>query len=234
MALCTLSKPPQLAFVLLEAMSRSFKNIPTRWRSFALVVLPALVLPPLWIAAVSADVAAWRLAETDDVVAEQYSVLWKLGYMMQHPLHFPQAFVTSLDYTPELFRQLVGVLGWLDTALHPLAYPALGIAVVAVSLEGLGAPREVRVRLAAVSWLTVAAYVLAVFLVFFLVWSRIASERVEGVQGRYFLMALPVVAIGLASLVARGLPQSALATIAIGGALFSGVATLEALIRVNW
>ena len=89
-------------------------------------------------------------------------------------------------------------------------------------------------RVAAVSWLTVIAYILAVFVIFYLIWTPIASERILGVQGRYFLAALPLAAIGIACFVGRGLPPSLLGATAIGGALISGVATIEALIRVNW
>jgi hypothetical protein len=234
MTLCVSSKPSQIAFVLLETMSRSFKALPSHWRSFALVAVPALLAAPLWMAAVSADVAAWRILEGTGLRPEEFSPGWKLAYMLQHPLHFPRALITSLDFTPELFRQLIGILGWLDTALHPIAYPVLGLALVVVSLESLSAEGWLRARLAAVSWVTVIAYSLAVFVIFFLIWTPIASERVEGIQGRYFLVALPLMAIGIASFVARGLPRQLLGATAVGGALISGIATIEALIRVNW
>lgn len=234
MALCVSSKPSQIAFVLLEAMTRPFKILPARWRSAVMVVLPALLLAPLWVAAISADVGAWRILHGTGFRPEEFSAAWKLGYMIDNPLHFPRAFITSLDFTPELFRQMIGILGWLDTALHPVAYPVLGVTLVAVSLERVSTSPEVRVRLAAVSWLTVVAYILAVFVIFYLIWTPLVSERVEGVQGRYFLAALPVAAVGIACLVGRGLRTPVLAATAIGGALVSGVATLEALIRVNW
>jgi uncharacterized membrane protein len=234
MTLCVSSKPSQVAFVLLEGMTRSFKLLPLRWRSVALVVLPALLAVSLWMFSISAEVAAWRIVQADGGRAEEFSPLWKLGYMMQHPLHFPQALITSLDYTPELLRQLIGVLGWLDTALHPLAYPVLGITLVAVSLETLPASAAIRMRIAAVSWLTVIAYILAVFVIFYLIWTPVAAGRIEGVQGRYFLAALPLMAIGIACFVRTGFSPAWLGAAAIGGALISGVATLEALIRVNW
>lgn len=234
MTLCVSSKPSQIAFVLLETMTRSFKLLPERWRPVALVVLPALVLLPLWMSAVSADVAVWRITEAGGVRPEELSPTWKLGYMLQHPLHFPVALITSLDFTPELFRQLIGILGWLDTALHPLVYPALGMALLAVSFESLPASGAIRMRVAAVSWLTVIAYSLAVFVIFYLIWTPVASERILGVQGRYFLAALPLAAMGIACCVRRGLPQPLLGATAVGGALISGAVTIEALIRVNW
>ena len=61
MTLCALSKQPQIVFVLLELMVSRPKELPRRWSSIAIVVLPCLILSPLWVVAVSADVAVWRL-----------------------------------------------------------------------------------------------------------------------------------------------------------------------------
>src|SRR5207248_10235903 len=58
MTLCTLSKQPQIVFVLLELMGTGLRR---RWSSLALVAAPGLILSPLWVLAVSADIAAWRL-----------------------------------------------------------------------------------------------------------------------------------------------------------------------------
>jgi hypothetical protein len=63
MTLCALSKQPQIIFVLLELMVCRLKELPWRWRSLAIVVLPAIILSPLWVVGVSADIAVWRLLE---------------------------------------------------------------------------------------------------------------------------------------------------------------------------
>src|SRR5918998_1557666 len=122
MTLCALTKPSQIAFVLLELMAHRWRELPCRWRTVALVTLPGLTLSLLWVAATGGDIAAWRIYE-GTALPEQYSVLWKLKFMLAHPLHFPAAALTSLDYSDELWRQLIGVLGWLDTRLLPWIYP---------------------------------------------------------------------------------------------------------------
>src|SRR4030095_8941635 len=61
MPLCALSKQPQIIFVLLELMVYRLKELPRRWRSLAIVVLPGLILSPLWVIGVSADDASWRV-----------------------------------------------------------------------------------------------------------------------------------------------------------------------------
>src|SRR5215211_857779 len=49
--LCAVSKQPQIVFVLLELMALRFKELPRRWRSLLIVILPCLVLSPLWVIA---------------------------------------------------------------------------------------------------------------------------------------------------------------------------------------
>src|SRR5438034_6708708 len=54
MALCALSKQPQIMFVVLELMGCQITELRRRWSSLALIVLPSFILSPLWVLAVSA------------------------------------------------------------------------------------------------------------------------------------------------------------------------------------
>ena len=63
MTLCVLAKQPQIVFVLLELMAGRLRELPRRWSSLAIVVLPGVILSPLWVVGVSADVAAWRVRD---------------------------------------------------------------------------------------------------------------------------------------------------------------------------
>ena len=40
---------PQIVFVLLELMAGRLRELPRRWRSLAIVVLPGVILSPLWV-----------------------------------------------------------------------------------------------------------------------------------------------------------------------------------------
>src|SRR6266566_8348019 len=91
MTLCVLAKQPQIVFVLLELMVGRLRELPRRWRSLAIVVLPGVILSRLWVLGVSADVAAWRVREGHSYPIEQFDPLWKLAYMWEHPYHFPLA-----------------------------------------------------------------------------------------------------------------------------------------------
>jgi uncharacterized membrane protein len=234
MALCVLSKPPQLAFVLLAAITRRPKQVLSHWRIVALIVLPAVVLSVMWVTLGSVDVAAWRYYEGAQIPKEQFDPIWKLRYMLQRPLHFPTQMLANIRDIDWLWWQLIGILGWLDTALRAWVYPVLSIILVAVSLIQLELDRRSRHWIALVAALTVLAYVIANYLIFYLTWTPIGSDNVEGVQGRYFVMALPVAALGLAALVNRGPALIVTALLAGAGAILSGGAVIEAILRVDW
>jgi uncharacterized membrane protein len=232
MTLCALSKPPQLAFVLLETMTRPFRQWPRHWRALALVVLPGLILAPLWVLAVSGDTGAWRLFQNTDMPPEHFSFVWKLRFMLEHPLHFPKAVLTSLRWTRDYWLQLIGILGWLDTWLQVWVYPVVTVALAAACLVPLEAERSTALRIALVSALTAFAYWLAIYLIFFVAWTPIAAIEVEGVQGRYFLPMLPALALVVAALIKRGPAPTTTAAIALAGAIISGGAVVEAILRM--
>jgi hypothetical protein len=73
-----------------------------------------------------------------------------------------------------------------------------------------------------------------VYLIFFLVYAPIDTDHVRGVQGRYFVFALPVVAVFIAALVDCELPRGVPAAIAIAGSMIAGITTVEAVLRPHW
>lgn len=234
MTLCVLSKPPQIAFVVLEAMTSPLKELRRRWRTLAVVVLPGLVLLPLWILTVSGEMGAWRMIEGYKLPPEQFQPLWKLQYMLQHPLHFPTQLLASFGRMPDAWRELIGVLGWRDTHLHGWGYAGLTLTLALACWNRLPLDRSTRARVAVVSALAIVSYILALYLIFYLSWTPVAAYEVEGVQGRYFIGILPSLALLIASLLPWELPRPAVAAAAIGGALSSGVATIEAILRFDW
>jgi uncharacterized membrane protein len=67
----------------------------------------------------------------------------------------------------------------------------------------------VRTRVAVLTGLTVLAYVVTVYLIFFLTYTPLNIDHVRGVQGRYFVIALPMAAIFIASMTNVDLPRAA-------------------------
>jgi uncharacterized membrane protein len=235
MTLCVLTKPPHVAFILLEAMARPLRDAGRFWRPIALVVVPGIVLTVLWIAVGGGDMATWRLTEPKGLAAEHFQVGWKIGYMIEHPLHFPTLLMGNVqqDLYP-LWRQLIGILGWLDLALQPWVYPTASILLVATFFARLELDRGTRRRIALLSAISVGGYVLAVFLVFYVGWTPLEVDRIEGVQGRYFIVLLPAIAMAVAATVDWGPSQRATAFAAALGAVVSGAATIEGILRVDW
>jgi uncharacterized membrane protein len=192
MTLCALSKQPQIVFVLLESMVSRYKYFRRRWSHAVIVVLPCLVLSPLWVLAVSADIAAWRLQEEGYHPPEHFDPLWKLHYMWEHPLHFPLAAWTAFSgWTDQLWRELIGVLGWQDIPLPAWTYFLLTVFLVLVPFQRLQMDSTARLQVALTSGLTVLAYVVLVYLIFFLTIRRSTSTMYAAFRDAISLWFFP-------------------------------------------
>lgn len=235
MTLCSLSKQPQIVFVLLELIACRTTEPRRRWRNLAVVVVPSFILSPLWVVAVSADIAAWRLFEAESNPREYFDPLWKLAYMWEHPLRFPLAAWTAANrWGDRLWYELLGILGWQDILLQPWTYFVLTVLLLLVCFEKTNLDGAMRARVAVITGLTVVSYIVTVYLIFFLIYTPPNIDYVRGVQGRYFVIILPVFTIFLAAIANIGLPRGVVATIAFAGSLLSGIATFEALWGAHW
>lgn len=232
---CVLTKPPHAAFVVLEAMTRPVRKLPSQWLSVAFVTLPGVILTAVWVVAVSGDAGTWRIMGSDQARADLFDPVKKLWFLLEHPLQFPKLVIASVvDDGSNLWRQLIGVLGWLDTPLRTWIYPVVTVLLVAGLVGSCPIDTKTRFRVAAVATLATVGYVLAVYATFYLSWTALDAEKVWGVQGRYFIVALPPLAVAIAAGLRRGLGEHARACIAVASALVSGGAVIEAIIRVQW
>jgi hypothetical protein len=235
MTLCILAKQPQIAFVLLELMAGRLRELPRRWGTLAIVVLPGVILSPLWVVGVSADVAAWRVREGHNYPAEQFDPLWKLSYMWEHPFHFPLAAWTALsEWGAPLWPELIGILAWQDVRLRPWTYIVLTVLLLLAPLQKLPLDGATRTRVAVVTGLAVLSYIVLVYLIFFLTYTPVDSPHVLGVQGRYFVIVLPVAAIFMASVINLELPHGTPALIGITGSMIAGITTVNAVLQAHW
>jgi uncharacterized membrane protein len=235
MTLCALSKQPQIIFVLLEFMVYPLKDLSRRWRNIAVVVLPCLVLSPVWVIAVSAEIAAWRLQLEEHHPPEHFDPLWKLFYMWEHPFHFPLAAWKALSgWWQRLWQELIGILGWQDILLQPWTYVLLTLCLVLLPLEKLHLDYRTRVRVLLITGVSVLAYVAFVYLIFFLTYTPIDIDHVRGVQGRYFAIILPVAAIFVAAVTNLEVPRGLTTWLATVASMVSGAATVEALFHAHW
>jgi hypothetical protein len=65
-------------------------------------------------------------------------------------------------------------------------------------------------------------------------YTPVASPHVLGVQGRYFVIALPMAAIFMASLINLELPHGVPALVAITGSMIAGVTSVDAVLKAHW
>jgi uncharacterized membrane protein len=229
---CALTKPPQIAFGLLELM-RDAGRSRIQWMQAAVVVLPAIVLSAGWIVLSSGDVGAWRISEGSGLPAHEFDFWWKLAYLLQHPLGFVKMSLTSLDYAPELWRQMIGVFGWLDVPMRPWTYALISILVALCLPDALAVAPTARARVAAVALLAALAYCAAVFVIFFITLTPSTAERILGLQGRYFIALLPLLAIVVSAIINRCTGRLA-PLAALAGAFISLAAMSDALWRAHW
>ena len=234
MLLCVLSKPPNIVFMMLEWLGHSKAFLRRRFWSLTGITLAAFAAALLWTVVSSADVAAWRLVELTGANAEQFSPGWKLRYMISNPLAFPNALLGMLTKTDplEFWRQVIGVLGLFDTVLREWFYVLIGVLLVATFVSPLGGDCRLACAMAALS--TTLAYCLAVFLIFYMIWTPVSADQIWGVQGRYFVPVLPLLAAATAAALDRGPDARLTAAFAITLGLLSGVGSIDAILRADW
>lgn len=98
----------------------------------------------------------------------------------------------------EMVRGAVGILGWLDLAPHPAL--AIGyLALLTLAARCPGAERGDGPTLAERAALLAAVGVVAALVTAaqYMIWTPVGADRIDGLQGRYFLpvLALPFLAI---------------------------------------
>jgi hypothetical protein len=149
--------------------------------------------------------------------------------------HFPLAVWTTLsDWGDRLWPELIGILGWQDIWLPSWTYLMLTILLVLVPIQRLQLDRATRGRVMVITGLALLGYFALVYLIFFLTYTPLNVDHVRGVQGRYFVMALPAAAVLVAAIVHRELPAGMPAAIAMVGSVIAGIVTVEALRQAHW
>lgn len=126
-----------------------------------------------------------------------------LMYYMTHPNEYLQKIWTTVsDPTVLTFyaQSFVGILGWLNIALPTWAYPAIGCSLgllaifsVDLRLQNNGTPLLQGPLLMVLAVVSCAL----VFLAMLVSWTPAGTMRIEGVQGRYFMVPALMMAYGL-------------------------------------
>ncbi len=71
-------------------------------------------------------------------------------------------------------------------------------------------------------------------LIFYLVWNPTRADEIWGLQGRYFVPVLALIAVAVAALLDRRPDPRVAATLAIAAAVISGAGSIDAILRADW
>ena len=180
--------------------------------------------------------ATWRMVEITGQNLDAFNPAVKLAYLLDHPLHFPAAVISALHEKDlgEFWRQVIGVLGLFDTVLQRWVYPTVSVLFFCTFLTRLPLATAARYQVATVATITVLVYIVVVYFVCYLAFTPLDESTVWGVQGRYFVPILSLVAIMVATVVNRGPDERLSAALAISAAVLSGCACIEAILRTDW
>lgn len=118
----------------------------------------------------------------------------QIRFMIQNPRFVSNVILNTLTQDFDFYTKgMVGILGWLDTYLHPLVYfTYLGFfffIIYSVRSEFI----QTKVRDVWLLICSVCLVFLVVCLSFYVFWNPVGSEHIAGIQGRYFILLIPCI-----------------------------------------
>ena len=126
----------------------------------------------------------------------------QMSYLAQNMFQPLKVVLRSLYVRAEFLGQsMIGYFGWLNVLLPNWVYSLLGVAM---PLSVVADSREARPAILIAVWLGFIVFVVvaAIELALFVAWTPVGAYAAEGVQGRYFIPALPMLGLAGAALFA--------------------------------
>jgi uncharacterized membrane protein len=178
----TLARPPQFALALL-APAFVVRRDP-EWRSKGLIALVAVEAVIVWMRILSG---------LTPPMAPELSLSGQFHRLLVDPLLLPTVMMNSFAYHGVwLLKTMFGDLGWLDTLMPDWYYLTAALALVSALIKpGNRGPALWRGTLAL---LTFALLVIASCAALYVTWTPLGQATINGIQGRYILPVLPLVA----------------------------------------
>jgi len=177
-----MGRPSQIALGLLALPLVGWRDR-SLWRK-VLIGVVALAPALVWL---------WLLTRLMPPTPPTWSVARQFAHMLSGPLVFPGVIANTFggDWWG-ILRGVIGVFGWFDTPMPVWFY---GVAILccfcAVFAPG-NRPPYLRPALWAVA--TLAGTVLTICAALYMSWSDVGAATIGGLQGRYLLVVLPLIA----------------------------------------
>jgi uncharacterized membrane protein len=180
----TLARPSQVALALLLPAFLQWRD--PGWRAKALLGGMAVAVIAVWLPILQARMPP---------VPADWSVSGQLHLVLAQPLALPRAMLISFatQYRP-LLAGLIGRLGWgWSDAIMPRWYYEAAVATLICALLAPG-NRAPAGRPAIIAVATFLCLLMAVCGALYLSWTPVGQATINGLQGRYILPVLPLLA----------------------------------------
>jgi uncharacterized membrane protein len=121
----------------------------------------------------------------------------QIEYEFRHPLSVLSVLaMDAIRHGPRYGQEMIGRLGLLDVSLPSLAIFSAAAVLIATMVWAGGTPdRGTRMVATALA----AMFSLAVLFSLYVTWTPVGAPFIDGVQGRYFLPLVPMIAIAAAT-----------------------------------
>lgn len=202
LAALSLAKPVYfiLGLTIIFLPTKLFAGRSVYPRLWKLLLLLAALVPALIWYIISAPIAKTVGAPLGAQLYHQIDPLGQLKHIFIHPLGALAVFFRTLgSYADSYLISSVGLLGWNFVGLP--AYLVV-IAVMILVLTALYSAQDKNPNKHQSYVLLTAGImtVIGVFLVLYMTFNPVGAPKIGGIQGRYFLPALPFLLIGLGKL----------------------------------
>jgi uncharacterized membrane protein len=200
LAVIALLKQPYLllALLVLAVPAERFGNRRARYVFAASALLFTLAVSAAWNVPAIVFASAHAQAAGPSLLGDPAG---QVGFILTHPLGYLTALYNGIfHYVLQaqgrgLWRQFLGLLGWLDLVFPAFFYDLLGLFLLAQLLFSQGTPR-IPAGGRAVLFFTSLAAAAGVATAMYLV-NPVGSDSVTGLQGRYFTPIAPLALVSL-------------------------------------
>jgi uncharacterized membrane protein len=145
---------------------------------------------------------AWLFITSSDFSTPNESVMPRLQllYLLSNPVSIIKIFFSTLVALQDFyFKSFVGYFGWLTTPMFDFVYSLFVIGLVIAVFRDTQDTRNFTIQKVLIFAGVFGLYVAGTMFSMYILWTAYMSEIAQGVQGRYFIPAFPLILYVFAS-----------------------------------